>query len=391
MATLLAAPAASAADGSAGPQTRIIGGQPASIAQFPSMAMIVSMQEGSVSLCSGTVVSPNMVMTAAHCLIDRTKLALLPPESLSVMTGSARLSDPGTVSTAQRLVVDPRYLPSGVGPGSHDAGLVQLADPVAAPAVGLATARIWEAGTPGYIVGWGKTEPDQSWPIPEMQVGRTVVQSEGYCESVLGPSFQPLSQLCMLDAPSFESATCSGDSGGPLLIPSEGELVQIGIHSLAPLGCLTDSPQIETRVDAVAGWVQGEIAAHPPLGEPRPPAPAPPSAPPPTLPPEETPSLTVARAKLEAFKALSTNPRLRSHFRPRSGYRVFCRLRAETSARCQVSWHRATKYYWGNVVVFSGRDGPQATLRYRYTLRFVEDGCNRRSDRGRCPIRVLKG
>jgi secreted trypsin-like serine protease len=366
------------------PRTSVIGGQPASIASYPFMARITASEADTGFMCSGTVVSPNMVLTAAHCLLNESETAFLPLSSFRVMTGSASLAASGPVSTAERLVIDSGYVSSGSFASWHDAGLIQLTAPISAPAVKLATSQIWEPGTLGYIVGWGVTEPEQSELPEQMQVGETVVQSTSYCQSAIGTHFHPVAELCTLDYPSYESATCNGDSGGPLLMVNGPELVQIGITSFGPKGCPTDSPRVDTRVDVEAAWVQHEIASHPPREAPKPPAPP---APPPKL-----PLLTTSEAKHDTFNVLRTDARLRSRFRIHAGYRVSCRRLSKTSVKCNVNWYQRPNDYWGSVTIFLTWAGSEPVWGYRYTIRGVNDWCYWYSGhRARCPIQTIRG
>lgn len=388
---LLVAAAAPAeqASGSAGAQTHVIGGKSASVAEFPFMARVLDTEGSSSSLCSGTVVAPNMVLTAAHCLLNEAETAFRAPEGFRVKTGTSSLASPGVVSTVQRIAIDPEYVSSGSYGGWHDAGLIQLSAPIAAPPAQLATSQIWGPGTRGYVVGWGLTESEGN-PPAEMQVGETVVQSTTYCQSAIGPQFHPLAELCTLDYPSYESATCNGDSGGPLLMVRSKELVEIGITSFGiEEGCPTDSPRVDTRIDVEAGWVQREIAAHPPPEPPKAGASAP--AAPTALPTPELPTLTISAAKRDTLDVLRTERKIRPRFRAHSQYRASCRSVTKVSVRCAVGWYRRPDDYWGTVTIFLGWEGTEPVWDYRYTIRSVNDWCYWYSGhRPRCPIGTIR-
>ncbi|HSC21390.1 MAG TPA: serine protease [Solirubrobacterales bacterium] len=367
----------------------MIGGESASIAKFPFMARVFDREGTSSSLCSGTVVSPNMVLTAAHCLLNEAETAFRAPEGFRVATGSSSVTSSGVVSSAQRLVIDPNYVASGPWAHWHDAGLIQLSSPIAAPTVHLATTQIWEPGTQGFVVGWGLTEAEGS-PAIDMQLGETVVQSTAYCQSAVGLQFHPLAELCTLDYPSYESATCHGDSGGPLLMVPGNEFVQIGITSFGiEEGCPTDSPRVDTRIDGEAGWIQREIAAHPP---PEPPTPSPsvPEAPN-ASPTPDLARLTISLAKRETLNVLRTDRSARLRFRTHSQYRISCRSVAAVSVRCGVNWYRRPNDYWGTVTIFLTREGKESVWDYRYTIHSVNDWCYWYSGhRPRCPIGTIR-
>lgn len=378
----------SAGASTGGGRTSVIGGEPASIAEFPFMARITARDGDIEYLCSGTVVAPNLVLTAAHCLLNESKTALLAPSDFEVSTGTGSMAVPGTASRAERLAVDPDYQSSGVFAGWHDAGLIQLVEPVTAPAVRLATSQIWQAGTLGYAVGWGLIEGGE---LPsEMQVGETVVQSPAYCEEAVGPGFNPLAELCSIDYPSYQSATCNGDSGGPMLMAGDHELIEIGITSFAiEEGCPTDSPRVDTRADAEAAWVAREIAAHPPKPGTPPPAPAPPTAAPTPAHPATAPRLprlTNAVARRDVFDALRTDRLLRTHFRGHTLYHASCRSTGATSSQCDVRWHVGALRYRGIVTISEEWEGSDPVWSYHYWIHRADQFCLEHSRHpGRCP------
>jgi hypothetical protein len=378
---LVAVPPASA---QTGPVTSVIGGESASISEFPFMARI-SAREGVFRIgCSGTVVAPNMILTAAHCLLNESKTAYLEPATFEVLTGTSNLAIPGVVSHAERLVIDPNYKSSGALAGWHDAGLIQLSAPITAPAVKLATSQIWGAGTLGYDVGWGLTEAEGELPT-EMQVGETVVQKQAYCEQEIGAEFHPLAELCSIDYPSYESSVCHGDSGGPMLIVSNHELLEIGIASfVTEEGCPTDSPQVHTRADAEAAWVAGEVAAHPPKTT-TPPVPTT-TTPAATAVVPKLPTLTLGSAKRDLMNILRTDRRLAVHFRGHVLYHASCRSTGTTSAQCSGSWRVSALRYQGIVQIFEEWEGATPAWNYHYWIHRTDQRCLSRSRHlGRCP------
>ena len=263
-------------------KTSVVEGVPASISQVPFVARITIAEGARARLCTGTVVAPRMVLTAAHCLLTESKAALLQPASIEVMTGSGDLADPGLVSAAEGLIVDPEFEPSNPSAAWHDAGLIKLTGPVSAPPVTLAPTpenlsfHIWPPGTLAYAVGWGLTEPGENGPPQELQVAETVTQRGAYCQAQIGAIFHAAGELCTSGVPrqdlpsDYKTTSCAGDDGGPLLFVYHQQLMQIGILQGAPEGCSTTDPQVETRVDAEQSWVEREIAAHSESASPNP-------------------------------------------------------------------------------------------------------------------------
>ena len=48
--------------------SRIINGQPADVADYPFLVSIRASEDGEFGICAGTVIAPNVVLTAAHCV-----------------------------------------------------------------------------------------------------------------------------------------------------------------------------------------------------------------------------------------------------------------------------------------------------------------------------------
>ena len=260
---LLAAPAS----GSAGAKASIVGGTTASIEEWPWAAFILAADgKGEGFSCTGTVVAPDMVLTAAHCVEDIVTGRKTPLPQYVVVTGSSDVRDEGArqVSKVRRAIVYPGFNRFKV---HGDAALLQLATPTSAPVLALATttdAALLAADTPTWIAGWGLSGPLRKLKrTPVLRRAATFVQRRLYCRNharVYYPFFNYSSQLCTITPPGFSIGTCHGDSGGPALaFREDGTPVQIGITSLGAADCDTSLPDIFTRVDRIYPWIAEEI------------------------------------------------------------------------------------------------------------------------------------
>jgi secreted trypsin-like serine protease len=349
-------------------RTSVIGGTVVAHGSFPYMAFVTSEE----AACSGTVVSSNLILTAAHCATEAGEV--LDPSGFTVTTGNVdRTSPERVVSGVSRVLVYPGYIDEGEYEFWGDAALLQLSVPITAPPIKVATSAFWKGGTEALIAGWGKTTPAQVGPSAAISYATTVVQNTQFCQGEVGPTFHPVAELCSLDYPSYKSGTCNGDSGGPMLaLNPSNELVQIAITSHGFEGCPLNQPRIDTRADFVSGWVNNRVAE---LAPPPPPVVKPVARPvakapaPPTL-----PTLTSNAAK--GFTRQALREGMGGHFNlHRKAYRVACAEVEATKQNCAVSWIGGASNYWGHVTIYYDFEGAAVVWKDHFQIRKVNSYC----------------
>ena len=146
------------------------------------------LQNGS---CSGTVIAPRAVLTAAHCLTANTA-------SIKVFPGT------GDQISSQSFARHPSYRDSDNT--SYDVGVVLTTDDIGRPAVPLLLSRDARVGETAVIAGWGK---DQNELAGTLRAGSATITAVS-------------SLLVQTEFTSTFSSVCQGDSGGPLLLQESG-------------------------------------------------------------------------------------------------------------------------------------------------------------------------
>jgi trypsin len=242
--------------GVATPAQAIVGGNDASPGEYPYIAHILIDR---AFQCTGTLVTPTHVVTAAHCSsVVPGGIANVPlgqPGQLIELsigtynTPSASLlggyTSDGEKHVAKSVTVNSGW--AGLGSVSHDAAVIELDTPSAKNPVKIAGAderSLWAAGTLATIAGFGVTESDGDQPavLQEAQVPMVAddVAAAAYPYFVEGvdPLFGGFENRTQVGAgfPEGGVDTCQGDSGGPLLVPAGTEMRLVGDTSYGA-GC----------------------------------------------------------------------------------------------------------------------------------------------------------
>ena len=237
---------------SAAPLARssIVGGSPASPAQWP---YAVAIFRKSHMHCSGSVVGPTKVLTAGHCVAG-FNLA-----NFRVITGrpNLRIKSAGQVIGVSSGRVHPDFEQTGL----HDVAVLNLAQPTSAPPVALPTpqqsAGATAPGTTLRVAGFGATNPFGAHLSPFLKQTSEIVRSDRRClKAYTRDLFAPESMICALGAKrkkpgrfKIHTSACVGDSGGPLVADTPTGAVQVGTVSYGGALCgLPASPSVYSRV-----------------------------------------------------------------------------------------------------------------------------------------------
>ncbi|HUB99905.1 MAG TPA: serine protease [Solirubrobacterales bacterium] len=366
---LLAAGLVPATAGASSAQTSIVGGHSASIAELPSLAYIEGEDAVTPYACTGTVVSPRVILTAGHCVEDIESGTITEASKLAVATGVADLRQiaKANVSLVSQALVFPGFKPSKL---TGDAGILILATPTTAPPIALASAPdagLLAAGTKLTIAGWGLTSPKAKEGSVVLKAGETIVQDATECKRQSRryyPFYSATQQLCAIDHPSDKVSGCFGDSGGPAIATrADGTPVEVGIVSTGGPECDRHLPNVFTRVDQVTAWVASWVAAVEAGG----PVPAI------KVPKAHVPQLSFERAKELAAIAFAED--FRAKFTKSSEKRISCRRLGKPRVKCTVGWYQGGNDYYGTVTIFYAIRENAVIWDDHYKIHWVNDRC----------------
>jgi MYXO-CTERM domain-containing protein len=222
----------------------VIGGQVTPEGEFPGVGALYLQSFGSFS-CTGTLIAPDVVLTAAHCVDPLLIGSEVPGFTLAHDTVTQVPPITAALDAIPHENFDIMSDP-GTGPGIwYDIAVLILAQPITSvPPVRLpsvAEAETMDTGSQMVLVGYGVTVDGGS---------------DG------GIMYDAVTDLVIKGTHELQISTpgapqnCFGDSGGPGLFAIAGEYRVVGVVSRDASGTGTcHGGGIDTRVDAFLDWI----------------------------------------------------------------------------------------------------------------------------------------
>lgn len=239
---------------------RVVGGERAPAGSHPwQVALLVSGLADNVQaqFCGGTLIAPNWVATAAHCVDGGT-----PPSGIAVLAGTLTLADTKVPRVAvKRIVVHPGWKPAT---NESDIALLELATavepgPARRPIGYAASSALPAAGALLTVSGWGATKEGGAGSTELLTVDVPVVALKA-CNDPKSYGGVIVRSMVCAGREQGGKDSCQGDSGGPAVLDAATEPQLAGIVSWGH-GCARPWKYgIYTRVGSFAPWIRKTIA-----------------------------------------------------------------------------------------------------------------------------------
>ena len=234
-------------------ETRIVGGEEVNPpGKYPFMVSVQN--QGANHFCGGILVGDKWVLTAAHCVDDKSIYEVRVELGLHNQSGTD-----GYVYWPSNIILHPD-MDMDASPNRYDFALIQLPEPVVnfEPIPLISNSEYDNNGTIATVAGWGRDVYVNTGGSDELREVDLIVDDSS-CQNFHED------HLCAEPIDEDPAGHCMGDSGGPFFVNLGTEEIPsyelIGVVSYTFGGCEYGS--VYGRVDGIQNWINDTIANPP--------------------------------------------------------------------------------------------------------------------------------
>ena len=271
----------------------IVAGTEAPEGRYPWQVRLYSTLNDKRGFCGGTIIAPQWVLTAGHCVTVGEKE--IGPHTVKdadkVVVGYGSNDRTRTIKVeVVKIVIRDEFKRDGIA-GKGDVALLKLKQPIPdAKVISLADPAIDKTfvveGTPLTATGWGAlwspfdkdvgalmselgsaSEMMDKWQFPvklrEVQID---AMDNSTCKAVFAgsPFTVAPTEICAMVKGTTKDI-CQGDSGGPLLVKAAASpqgYYQVGVVSWTTICGSTTKPSVFARVSPFTDWIKDTMESN---------------------------------------------------------------------------------------------------------------------------------
>nr|XP_048314730.1 suppressor of tumorigenicity 14 protein [Myodes glareolus] len=241
-------------------QARVVGGTDADEGEWPWQVSLHAQGQG--HLCGASLISPNWLVSAAHCFMDDRNFKYSDATKWTAFLGlldqSKRSSSGVQEHKLKRIITHPSFNDFTF---DYDIALLELEKPaeystVVRPICLPDTSHVFPAGKAIWVTGWGLTQEGGTGALV-LQKGEIRVINQTTCEGLLPQQITP--RMMCVGFLSGGVDSCQGDSGGPLSsVEKEGRMFQAGVVSWGEGCAQRNKPGVYTRLPVLRDWIKDQ-------------------------------------------------------------------------------------------------------------------------------------